>query len=255
MTAVNDRLLATAYKLCVDSDLLPPQRKNSVAEPYKKSQEFTKELEIIETSLTLNNSEFLAKGRLQNLITATKIFGFHLATIDLRQDSSVHEVCVAELLKSANIIDNYLELTEDERCEVLIKELETDPRTLSNDTIPQSEELASELAIFKQVKSLKDRFGAKIVEKNLISHAMTVSDMLEIAILLREANLAKGTAGNEFIDLQIVPLFETVEDLEAAPDVLRKWFSLPLVQKWMAKNGRKQEVMLGYSDSNKDGGY
>jgi len=79
--------------------------------------------------------------------------------------------------------------------------------------------------------------------------------MLEIAILLKEANLAKGNEGNEFCDLQIVPLFETVEDLIAAPDILRKWFNLPLVKKWMDKKGRKQEVMLGYSDSNKDGGY
>ena len=255
LTTINDKLLATAYNLCENTEFLPPKRENASNDSYKYSEEFTKDLQIIADSLTKNNSSLLVKGKLLNLITATKIFGFHLATIDLRQDSSIHEICVAELLKSANIIDNYLELSEGERCEVLIRELEQDPRPLSDENIPKSELLASELAIYKKAKSLKDRFGNKIIEKNLISHAMNVSDMLEIAILLKEANLARGTAGNEFCDLQIVPLFETVEDLEAAPEVLKKWFSLPLIRKWMAKSGRKQEVMLGYSDSNKDGGY
>ena len=255
LTTIKDRLLATAYNLCENTEFLPPKRENASNNPYKYSEEFTKDLQIIADSLAKNNSSLLVKGKLLNLITATKIFGFHLATIDLRQDSSIHEVCVAELLKSANIIDNYLELSEGERCEVLIRELGQDPRPLSDENIPKSELLASELAIYKKAKSLKDRFGSKIIEKNLISHAMNVSDMLEIAILLKEANLARGTAGNEFCDLQIVPLFETVEDLEVAPEVLKKWFSLPLIRKWMAKSGRKQEVMLGYSDSNKDGGY
>ena len=255
LTTINDKLLATAYNLCENTEFLPPKRENASNNPYKYSEEFTKDLQIIADSLAKNNSSLLVKGKLLNLITATKIFGFHLATIDLRQDSSIHEICVAELLKSANIIDNYLELSEGERCEVLIRELGQDPRPLSDENIPKSELLASELAIYKKAKSLKDRFGSKIIEKNLISHAMNVSDMLEIAILLKEANLARGTAGNEFCDLQIVPLFETVEDLEVAPEVLKKWFSLPLIRKWMAKSGRKQEVMLGYSDSNKDGGY
>ena len=253
LTAITDRLLATAYNLCdYNCDLLPPRRKNGIDIPYKSASEFTKDLVIVAESLKKNNSEFLTQGKLNNLISATKIFGFHLATIDLRQDSSVHEVCVAELLKSANILGDYLSLSEDARCEILLRELEYDPRILSDPTIPQSETLASELAIYRKAKSLRDRFGDKIIEKNLISHATSVSDMLEIAILLKEANLAKGNEGNEFCDLQIVPLFETVEDLVAAPDILRKWFNLPLVKKWMDKKGRKQEVMIGYSDSNKD---
>lgn len=256
LTTITDRLLATAYNLCdYNRDLLPPKRKNGIDIPYKSAGEFTYDLVIVAESLKKNNSEFLAQGTLNNLISATKIFGFHLATIDLRQDSSVHEVCVAELLKSANILGDYLSLSEDARCEILLRELEHDPRILSDPTIPQSETLASELAIYRKAKSLRERFGDKIIEKNLISHATSVSDMLEIAILLKEANLAKGNEGNEFCDLQIVPLFETVEDLIAAPDILRKWFNLPLVKKWMDKKGRKQEVMLGYSDSNKDGGY
>lgn len=255
LTAVNDRLLATAYNLCKDKSLFPPKREKGLDIPYKTYVEFQKDLEIIEKSLNENSGKFLVKGRLTNLINAVKIFGFHLATIDLRQDSSIHEICVAELLKNANIIGNYLELNEEERCEVLLRELEADPRTLSDITIPQSELLAGELAIFRKTKSLRERFGEKIIEKNLISHATSVSDMLEIAILLKEANLAKGIAGNEFCDIQIVPLFETVEDLVVAPKILAKWFSIPLVEKWLNKKGRKQEVMLGYSDSNKDGGY
>ena len=255
LTAIKDRLLLTAYNLCENTDLLPPKRVNAVNNPYNSAEEFTKDLDTIKKSLVDNNAEFLTKGLLNDLITATKIFGFHLATIDLRQDSSIHEICVAELLKSANILDNYLNLPEEYRCDVLLKELEYDPRTLSNPTIPQSDLLSEELEIFRKVKSLRERFGNQIIEKNLISHATSVSDMLEIAILLKEANLANGNNGHEFCDLQIVPLFETVEDLEAAPKILTKWFSIPLIEKWLDKNGRKQEVMLGYSDSNKDGGY
>ena len=255
LTAINDRLLSTAYTICTDTDYFPPRRKNVVGKPYKKAKEFQKDLEIVAQSLIDNNAKFLTKGLLNNLISAIKIFGFHLATIDLRQDSSVHEVCVAELLKNANILDDYLALSEDERCEILLKELEQDPRILSDPTIPQSELLSGELEIFRKVKSLRDRFGEKIIEKNLISHATSLSDMLEVAILLKEANLAKGTKNNEFCELQIVPLFETIEDLEVAPQTLRNWFSLPLVEKWMNKKERKQEVMLGYSDSTKDGGY
>lgn len=254
LTAINDRLLATAYKLCENKEVLPPKRKDSLDIPYSSPEEFTKDLEIVANSLIENNSEALVKGKLRNLISGTKIFGFHLATIDLRQDSSIHELCVAELLKSANIMEDYLSLPENARCEMLLRELEHDPRILSDPTISQSELLKGELAIFRKVKSLRDRFGSRIIEKHLISHATSVSDMLEIAILLKEANLAKGDK-NPFCDIQIVPLFETVEDLEASSEILEKWFSLPLVQKWMEKSGRKQEVMLGYSDSNKDGGY
>ena len=254
LTAINDRLLATAYNLCADKEVLPPKRKEAEDNPYNSSEEFTADLEIIANSLIENNSEALVKGELENLITATKIFGFHLATIDLRQDSSIHEVCVAELLKSANIMEDYLSLSENARCEILLRELEYDPRILSDSIIPQSELLKGELSIFRKVKSLRERFGKRVIEKHLISHATSVSDMLEMAILLKEANLAKGDK-DPFCDIQIVPLFETVEDLEAASEILEKWFSLPLVQKWMEKSGRKQEVMLGYSDSNKDGGY
>ena len=254
LTAINDRLLATAYKLCENKEVLPPKRKDSLDIPYNSPEEFTKDLEIVANSLIENNSEALVKGKLRNLISGTKIFGFHLATIDLRQDSSIHELCVAELLKSANIMEDYLSLPENARCEMLLRELEHDPRILSDPTISQSELLKGELAIFRKVKSLRERFGNRIIEKHLISHATSVSDMLEIAILLKEANLAKGDK-NPFCNIQIVPLFETVEDLEASSEILEKWFSLPLVQKWMEKSGKKQEVMLGYSDSNKDGGY
>ena len=204
LTAIRDRLLATAYNLCeYNRDLLPPKRKNGIDIPYKSASEFTEDLVIVAESLKKNNSEFLTQGKLNNL----------------RQDSSVHEVCVAELLKSANILGDYLSLSEDARCEILLRELEYDPRILSDPTIPQSETLASELAIYRKAKSLRDRFGDKIIEKNLISHATSVSDMLEIAILLKEANLAKGNEGNEFCDLQIVPLFDSSMDGAEQSDV------------------------------------
>ena len=254
LTRIKDKLLNTAYILLSDTEVLPTKRKESKDDFYKTSEEFTSDLKIIEESLLANKSIHLVNGDLKTLIIASEAFGFYLASIDVRQDSSVHEECVEELLASAAIIDNYSKLSEEKKCEVLLNELNNDPRALSDPTIERSEKLDNELKIFNKVRSLIDRFGKNTVKQNLISHSTSVSDMLEVAIMMKEANLSKG--GNKpFLDVSIVPLFETVEDLKMASDTLSKWFSIPLVDSWLNQNGRKQEVMLGYSDSNKDGGY
>ena len=227
---------------------------SQVAAPaYTHASELAADLRVIEESLLANNSMALVAGRLNNLIEAVHVFGFHLATIDLRQNSDVHEACVAELLKGAQILDDYIGLAEDERCEVLLKELNS-PRLLSNPWLDKSELLISEMAIFNKARELRERFGMRLIEQSIISKATSVSDMLELAVLLKEAGMAAG-GEQAFCAVDIVPLFETIEDLQAAPEVMQAWFKLPVVNQWLDARGRTQEVMLGYSDSNKDGGF
>ena len=221
-------------------------------EKYLTAEELEQDLLIIKNSLLENNGDTLIKGDLEELLSAVKIFGFYLASIDMRQDSSVYEACVAELLKSANIENNYSELSENEKCDLLLNILKKDPRPLSiNDENKQSEELKKELLIFKTARELKDKLGNNIIKQNIISHTTSISDLLELAIMLKEV----GLVGSDFARLQLVPLFETIEDLENSYEVMDKYLSLDIVKKWVSDNRSYQEIMLGYSDSNKDGGY
>ena len=219
---------------------------------YLTADEFIADLTIIEKSLLENKGEILVTGEFEELLNVVKIFGFYLASIDMRQDSSVYEASVAELLSSANIEKDYSSLSEEEKCELLLKQLKEDPRPLSiNDENKQSEELRKELAIFRTARKLKDKLGDNVIKQNIISHTTSVSDLLELAIMLKEV----GLVGSDFARLQLVPLFETIEDLENSYEVMDKYLSLDIVKKWVSDNRRYQEIMLGYSDSNKDGGY
>lgn len=223
-----------------------------VEDKYLTADEFIADLTIIEKSLLENKGEILVTGEFEELLNVVKIFGFYLASIDMRQDSSVYEVSVAELLSSANIEKDYSSLSEEEKCELLLKQLKEDPRPLSiNDENKQSEELRKELAIFRTARKLKDKLGDNVIKQNIISHTTSVSDLLELAIMLKEV----GLVGSDFARLQLVPLFETIEDLENSYEVMDKYLSLDIVKKWVSDNRRYQEIMLGYSDSNKDGGY
>ena len=221
-------------------------------EKYLTAEELEQDLLIIKNSLLENNGDTLIKGDLEELLSAVKIFGFYLASIDMRQDSSVYEACVAELLKSANIENNYSELSESEKCDLLLNILKKDPRPLSiNDESKQSEELKKELLIFKTARELKDKLGNNIIKQNIISHTTSISDLLELAIMLKEV----GLVGSDFARLQLVPLFETIEDLENSYEIMDNYLALDIVKKWVKDNKDYQEIMLGYSDSNKDGGY
>ena len=218
---------------------------------YASAQEFKEDLEKIKDSLLENKSEYLISGEFAELLEAIDVFGFYLASIDMRQDSSVHEACVAELLKSAGINDHYSDLSEDEKCEVLLQELLEDPRILSATHAEKSELLEKELAIFQTARELKDRLGEEVIRQNIISHATSVSDMLELAVMLKEV----GLIDSEKARVQIVPLFETIEDLDHSEETMRSYLSLPIAKRWIASKNNYQEIMLGYSDSNKDGGY
>lgn len=218
---------------------------------YETANDFYKDLIAIRDSLLENKGKSLISGDFVELLQAVEIFGFYLASIDMRQDSSVYEACVAELLKSAGIHSRYSELSEEEKCDLLLKELEEDPRILSATHAEKSELLAKELAIFKTARVLKDKLGDDVIRQTIISHATSLSDMLELAILLKEV----GLVDTESARVQIVPLFETIEDLDHSEETMRKYLSLSLAKKWIDSRNNYQEIMLGYSDSNKDGGY
>ena len=158
---------------------------------------------------------------------------------------------MAELLRSANVVDNYSELPEEEKIKILLKELTEDPRTLSSANAEKSELLQKELAIFKTARYLKDKLGEEVIKQHIISHTESVSDMFELAVMLKEV----GLIDNQKARVQIVPLFETIEDLENSRGIMEEYLDYDIVRRWIAANKGYQEVMLGYSDSNKDGGY
>ena len=218
---------------------------------YEDAQEFKADLEVIKRSLEENRDQAVVKSYFTEILEAIDVFGFHLATIDMRQDSSVNEACVAELLKSAEICDHYSDLSEKEKVSLLLNELNNDPRNLHSNNKPKSELLQKELKIYKNARDLKDRLGEDVIKQHIISHTESVSDMLEQAIMLKEYDLLD----NENARIQVVPLFETVEDLNNARDIIKEYLNLGIVKKWLASQHNYQEIMLGYSDSNKDGGY
>ena len=239
---IQAKMQATKTYLIEDKDVHPR---------YATADEFYQDLLAIRDSLLENKGDYLISGEFVELMQAVEIFGFYLASIDMRQDSSVHEACVAELLASAGINDHYSNLSEDEKCSLLLKELEEDPRILSATHAEKSELLEKELSIFKAARKLKDKLGENVIRQTIISHATSVSDMLELAIMLKEVGLVDAQKAR----VQIVPLFETIEDLDHSEETMRRYFSLPLAKKWIASKDNYQEIMLGYSDSNKDGGY
>ena len=243
------RMAATRALLLGKGPNRPPR---FAAQAYAAPGEFAADLGVIAASLAENGEADLGEGRLRDLREAVAAFGFHLATMDLRQNSDVHERAVAELLRAADGGD-YLALAEEARTALLLKEL-AHARPLRFPYAAYSAETARELAIADKAASLKDGFGEGAVTQYVISKAATPSDMLETALLMKEAGLFTPGAAPK-ARLRVVPLFETIEDLRGAADVMAAYFDAPLARELVRGQGNLQEVMIGYSDSNKDGGY
>ena len=228
--------------------LLPPQN------PYRTAAEFHADLCTIRASLRAGRSGALIGNRLQPLIRAVEVFGFHLATMDLRQSSDQHEAVVAELLSVARIERDYAKLPESARRELLMR-LMNDARPLRVMGAAYSEHARGELAIFETALRMRAQYGGDAIRHYIISHTEAVSDLLEVLLLQKEVGLLRGTLDADArADLIVVPLFETIEDLRQAAPIMREFYALPGVARMVQRSGAEQDVMLGYSDSNKDGG-
>jgi phosphoenolpyruvate carboxylase len=222
--------------------------------PYASAEDFLADLRTIEASLRGHHAEAVAAQRLHPLIRAVEVFGFHLATVDLRQSSDKHEEVVAELLTIARVEKNYSLLDEHAK-QALLLGLLNDARPLRVPSADYSAHAVSELAIFQTAKRMLSTFGKQAIRHYIISHTETVSDLLEVLLLQKEVGLLRGTLDAQaHNDLIVVPLFETIEDLRNAAPIMRDFYALHGVAGLIQRSGGEQDIMLGYSDSNKDGG-
>lgn len=259
LTGIYARLAATARSLGQHEAL---RHAVGEAEAYVTAADFYGDLAVISESLSEQGAALIAGGRLQRLMRAVQVFGLHLAPIDLRQNSDVHERTVGELLVRAGRIapaPGYAALDEDARVSLLSGEIEN-PRPLYSPHIDYSEETQGELAIFFAARELRARYGDAALPNAIISKTDSASDLLEVALLLKEAGLLKpaspvSTGQPSVLGMNIIPLFETIGDLRNGPAIMQRLFALSAYRALVSSRGDEQEVMLGYSDSNKDGGF
>jgi phosphoenolpyruvate carboxylase len=251
LTGVYSRLAATLKEFTggeAARHAIAPQN------PYLRAEELLADLRTIEESLLAHHGAALVHQRLHPLIRAVEVFGFHLATVDLRQSSDQHEAVVAELLARARIEPHYARLQEPQRRDLLMKLL-ADARPLRVIGAQYSEHTRRELAIFETAKRMRERFGPQAIRQYIVSHTETASDLLEVLLLQKEVGLMTGTVDAQAVaDLIAVPLFETIADLRHAAQIMREFYRLPGIAALVQRSGAEQEIMLGYSDSNKDGG-
>ncbi|MDB5973364.1 MAG: phosphoenolpyruvate carboxylase [Nevskia sp.] len=222
------------------------------AKAYAAVAELSEELDVIHRSLCDNGAMALARGRLRQLRRAVRVFGFSLAPIDLRQNSEVHARVVGELMEVARPGTGYNGLDEEARIILLCQELAT-TRPLVSPYVDYSEETCSELDIFRAAHQAHRRYGRESVPNCIISQTNGVSDLLEAALLAKEAGLLRP--GEQVLDVNIIPLFETIADLQNSGSVMERLLGLPEYARLLPSRANAQEVMLGYSDSNKDGGF
>ena len=262
LRAIHARLTTTATEIL---DRQPEHELDLGLDRYQSPAELLADLDVVDTSLRGNGSAVLADDRLARLREAVHVFGFHLSGLDMRQNSEVHEEVVAELLAWAGVHPDYRSLPEPDRVEVLAAEVAT-RRPLIGETAlgaPPAARLSElarkELDIVAAGARAVNVFGPAAVPNYIISMCQSVSDMLEAAVLLKEVGLLSvigGVSGSDiYAPVGIVPLFETIDDLQRGSSILEQALDLPVYRAIVSARGDSQEVMLGYSDSNKDGGY
>jgi phosphoenolpyruvate carboxylase len=251
LRVIHGRLTATARDIL---DRQPASELSMGAARYQTPGEFLADLDVIDTSLRGHGSALLADDRLTRLRESVRVFGFHLSGLDMRQNSDVHEEVVAELLAWAGVHPHYTSLSEPERVEMLAAELAT-RRPLTSGSASLSELARKELDIVAAAARAIHVFGPQAVPNYIVSMCRSVSDMLEAAILLKEVGLLDAAGGETRSPVRIVPLFETIDDLQRGAPILEAALDLPVYRALVRAHCDGQEVMLGYSDSNKDGGY
>ena len=249
LTGIYARAAATYLALTGEP---PPRAPSFAAEPYETADALKSDLETVLDSLVARHGAVFAHGPLPDLARAVEIFGFHLARLDLRQNSAVHGRVVGELLREASVCADYEALDEAARCDLLLAEL-SHGRLLHTPFAAYSEETAREYAILAAAAELKRRYGRDAIRAHIVSNTSSVSDLLEVYVLLKEVGLfTPGDPAHTVVFAE--PLFETIADLRAAPDIMRRYLAIPIVRQLLEPVG-VQEVMIGYSDSNKDGSY
>jgi len=247
MAGIGRRLGATRATLTGE----PPVTTALPGAPYATPDAFIADLETVRASLVANGAGLIARGRLRHLMRAADCFGFHLGTLDMRQNSAIHGETIAELLAAAGVCSDYGARSETEKRSLLTVELAS-ARPLRRRHWTYTEATAHELAILDVASKAVSRLGTRVIEQAIVSNTEDVSDLLEIAVLLKEAGLITPEGRAE---INVVPLFETITDLRNAVGVMSVLLSIPAYRKIVNSRGDLQEVMLGYSDSNKDGGY
>ena len=249
LTGIYARLAAAYPGLTGET---PPKAGAVAAQPYASAAQLKGDLQILLDSLVSRQGEAFAEGPLPDLIRAVDLFGFHLATLDMRQNSAVHERVAAELLKTAGVCEDYAALDEDARCELLLREL-AHARLLASPYASYSEETRRELDTLAAAAEVKRLYGAEAIRNYIVSNTTSVSDLLEVYLLLKEVGLfAPGAPPRT--EIYAEPLFETIGDLRSAAETMGRYLDLPMVSALLQGPGL-QEVMIGYSDSNKDGSY
>ena len=256
LIGVYARLAATLHALTGTEAL-----RHAVApqDPYAASEDFLADLRTIEASLRHHHAQALIAPRLAPLMRAVQVFGWHLATVDLRQSSDQHAAVVAELLRVARIEPDYLALDEPAR-RALLMALLNEARPLRVVAHTYSQRTQGELAVFDAAREALVRYGRHALRHYIISHAEDVSDLLEVLLLQKECGLLTGTLDADARAALIVsPLFETIGDLRNAEPIMRDYYALPGVLEMVLRSRvgahAEQDIMLGYSDSNKDGGF
>jgi phosphoenolpyruvate carboxylase len=251
LRVIHARLTATAAAIL---DEQPEAVLDLGLEPYVTPAELLADLDIVDASLRANGSAVLADDRLSRLREAVRVFGFHLSGLDMRQNSEVHEEVVAELLAWAGVHPDYASLPEEERVALLAAEIAT-RRPLIGEGAELSELARKELGIVAAAARAVKVFGPQAVPNYIISMCQSVSDMLEAAVLLKEAGLLDVSGDQPYAPVGVVPLFETIDDLQRGSAILESVLALPVYRAMVTARDEHQEIMLGYSDSNKDGGY
>ncbi len=252
MRGIRGRLTATGARLLPDVDL--PHTVEPSREPYRTPAQLLADLSVVDASLRAGGGAVIADDRLARLRGAVEVFGFHLAPLDLRQNADVHERVVAELLSWAGVTDRYATLPEDDKVALLTSELRI-RRPLTTADAQLSDETAKELGILRAAASVVRRIGPAAIEHYIISMCTSVSDLLEVEVLLKEVGLLDLDTGYPRSSVQVIPLFETIEDLRGGASTLTAALAVPEFRSLVDAHDGLQEVMLGYSDSNKDGGY
>lgn len=245
---IRARLAATSESILN----LPHTLTNPLIPAYETAEAFVLDLKVIRDSLKDFGGKRLVGRTLKSMIQIARSCGFHLLSLDLRQNSSVHERVVAELFAQSSELLDYTSLSENERVSALVAEL-TNDRLLRWPFARYSAETQRELKIIDAAAEVVRVFGPEAIGSYIISMAKSVSDILEPLVLLKQAGLVYGGPSPHTM-IRTAPLFETIEDLEAAPEIMKRWLGLPAMRSLLGRPAI-QEVMLGYSDSNKDGGY